>query len=300
MTTHEILVSTQWLADHLDDPSLRIFDCTGCIGKGYQNLGREKHYDRHHIPGAAYLDIANGRGELTDPEAALTFTWPKPGQFAAAMGRLGVDNDCRVILYAGPNPDAPGSGLTWATRAWWLMHHYGVDCAILDGGWKKWQAEGRPVTDEPTVFPPADFRIAPDWRRGLALKEDVLDAVSGASACVLDSLSAESFRGEGDPNYGTFGARKGHITGARNVDFESVTDPATGCFLPVEQLRERFDRAGVGLDRPVITYCGGGIGATTTGFALKLLGRNDVRLYDGSLREWSSDPDLPMTDPAGA
>lgn len=298
MSSSDILVSTQWLTDHLDDARLRIFDCTGCF-QGAQNVGRERHYALHHIPGAAYLDVANPRGELTDPNASLGFTWPGPEQFTAAMGRLGVGNDCRVILYSGACPDSPGSGLTWATRAWWVMHHYGVDCAILDGGWAKWQAEARPVSDQPTVFPPARFQCAPDWRNGLGLKEDVLAAIAGDNTCLVDSLSEQSYRGEGDSNYGTFGPRKGHITGARNVDFDSVTDPASGCFLPAAQLRERFEKAGVDLDKPVITYCGGGIGATATGFALKLLGKEDVRMYDGSLREWSSDPALPMTDLSG-
>src|SRR5690606_4556242 len=114
--------------------------------------------------------------------------------------------------------------------------------------------------------------------------------------CLLDSLSAQSYRGEGDGNYGTFGPRKGHITGARNVDFGSVIDPATRCFLEPAELRRRFEQAGVDLDRPVISYCGAGIGATATAFALKLLGKEDVRIYDGSLREWANDPSLPMTD----
>jgi thiosulfate/3-mercaptopyruvate sulfurtransferase len=295
MIRNPILVSTQWLVDHLGDPELRIFDCTGCI-QGGQNLGREKHYLKHHIPGAAYLDVANPRGELTDAAAPLGFTWPTPEQFEQAMGRLGVDNECRVILYTGPNPEGPGNGLTWATRAWWLMHHYGVDCAILDGGWAKWQAEGRPVTEQPTEYPATTFRSAPDWQRGLAGKGDVLETIGGSQTCLLDSLSSHSYRGEGDPDYGTFGPRKGHITGALNLEFELVADPATGTFLPVEQLRERFEQAGVDLTKPVITYCGGGIGATATGFALKLLGKEDVRLYDGSLSEWTNDPALPMTD----
>lgn len=296
LATQNILVSTAWLAEHLNDPNLCIFDCTGCTGPNYQNLGREKHYNLHHIPGAAYLDVGSPKGELTDPDSPLPFAWPRPEQFAATMGRLGVNAHSRVVLYAGPNPDVPGSGLTWATRAWWLMHHHGIDCAVLDGGWTKWQTEGRPVSSEPTVYPPTTCQVAPDWTRGLALKSDVLVAVTERHACVVDSLSPASYRGEVDRNYGTFGSRKGHITGAVNVNFESMTDPATGCFLPPAQLRARFDAAGTALDKPVITYCGGGIGATCTGFALKLLGKEDVRVYDGSLWEWANDPSLPMTD----
>lgn len=295
----DYLVTTAWLADHLDDPSLRLFDCTGCIGAGYFNKGREKHYDLHHIPGAVFLDVANPKGELTDPEATLPFTWPKPAQFEAAMGRLGVDNHCHVILYAGPNPDVPGSGITWVTRAWWLMHHYGVNCAILDGGWQKWIAENRPVSKQRNDYTPTHFNAAPDWENGLARKADVLAAVVDHTSCIVDSLSPESYRGDIDRNYGTFGVRKGHITGARNVHYETLTDAESGCFKNSEQLRECFQEAGVSMMRPVITYCGGGIGATAPGFALKLLGKHDVKIYDGSLWEWANDPSLPMTDLTG-
>lgn len=294
------LVSTEWLEKHLADSALRIFDCTGSLGSDYANLGREKHYDVHHIPGAAYLDVANPKGEMSNPDAALPFTWPTEAQFEATMSRIGVDNQCRVILYSGPDPVAPESGIgtTWATRAWWLMHHFGVDCAILDGGWRKWVHENRPVSSVPHAYPPATFKAREGWNRGLAMKEDVLDAINVASACLIDSLSPESYRGEVDRNYGTFGSRKGHITGAVNVNFASLVDPLTGCFLPLELLRKRFENGGANTQGKVITYCGGGIGATMTGFSLKLIGHDNVAIYDASLMEWANDPSLPMTDPS--
>lgn len=293
------LVSTDWLAAHLADPALRIFDCTGMLDASYCNTAREAHYDRQHIPGAAFLDIASPKGELADPAAPLPFTWPAQARFEAAMGRNGVDNGCRVILYAAPSPGLAGSGVFWATRAWWLMHHFGVDCALLDGGWQKWLAEGRPVSSVPQAYPAATFTASPSWPRGLARKADVLEAVTTGSACILDSLSPESYRGEVDKAYGAFGQRKGHISGARNVHFATMTD-ANGCFLDTARLRQRFEQGGVDLQGRIITYCGGGVGATMTGFALKLLGHDDVALYDGSLMEWSNDPALPMTDPTQA
>lgn len=295
------LVSTEWLEQHLGDPDLRIFDCTGALDPDFVNHGREKHYNRHHIPGAAYIDVASPKGELTDPDSPLPFTWPTAEQFEATMRRLGVDEKCRVVIYAGPHPDAPAAtnvGVTWATRVWWLMHHAGIRCAVLDGGWQKWVREGRPSTSVPHHYAPTNFHVQPDWRRGLALKEDVLEAVQQGTACIVDSLSPQSYRGEVDKQYGSFGTRRGHITGAVNVYFESLTDPATGCFLPLDRLRERFAQGGVPEDGPVITYCGGGIGATMTGLALKMLGHDDVAIYDGSMWEWNADPSLPMTDPS--
>ncbi|MBN4055463.1 hypothetical protein JYU12_01825 [bacterium AH-315-K03] len=137
-TPASFLLSTAWLEEHLNDPLLRIFDCTGCIGKAYINHGRQRHYQLHHIPGAVYLDVANPKGELSDPHGALPCSWPTPDQIKATMAGQGVSNKHVVILYSGPNPNAPGSGISWATRAWWILHHHGVPCYILDGGWSKW------------------------------------------------------------------------------------------------------------------------------------------------------------------
>ena len=290
------LVSTAWLAGHLDDEGLCIFDCSGILGADYANRGREEHYDKHHIPGAAYLDVANPKGIISNPDAALPFTWPTQAQFETAMGRIGVGNQSRVILYAAPSPGVPGSGVYWATRAWWLMHHFGVDCAILDGGWQKWVAEGRPVSSEPHTYPAATFKADPSWKRGLALKQDVLAAINSEGSQIVDCLSPESYRGEIDKIYGAFGSRKGHITGAKNVHFQGLLDLDSGCFLQPDQLRKRFDSGKVDLGGHIITYCGGGVGATVDGFALKMLGHDDIALYDGSMMEWANDATLPMTD----
>jgi len=298
---NEILISTDWLEVHLSDPDLRIFDCTGSNDEKFINHGREKHYDKNHISGAAYLDVANPIGEMSNPDSALPFTWPTQEQFEKTMGRIGVNNDSRVILYGGPNPDEPEGanvGTTWTTRAWWLMHHFGVDCAVLDGGWQKWERENRPVSSESHIYPATQFKVASDWNKGLAMKEDVLDAINSNSACIIDSLSPVSYRGGVDKQYGSFGNREGHITSAVNVYFESMTDPETGCFLEAETLREKFEGEGTTKQKPIITYCGGGIGATMTGFGLKLLGYDDVSIYDASMMEWNNDPELPMTDPS--
>lgn len=289
------LVSTAWLAAHRDTPQLRVFDCTGITGTDYINRGYEQHYAQHHIAGAAYLDMADPRGPMTDPQAPIPYTWPRPEQFAATMQAIGVGNDTPVVLYAAANPQVPGSGLSWATRAWWLMHHYGIDCAVLDGGWQKWIAEGHPVSHEPTAYPPARFAISAGWQRGLALKTQVCAAITDSATVIIDSLSPESYRGEVDRHYGSFGARKGHIPGAVNVHFASLIGD-DGCLLDDDALRQRFAAQGVREDRAVIAYCGGGIGATVVGLALKRIGHPRVAVYDGSLMEWANDPELPMRD----
>jgi thiosulfate/3-mercaptopyruvate sulfurtransferase len=300
----DYLVSTDWLAGHLDDPELRIFDCTGSVGiTDFLNHGREMHYEHHHIPGAAYLDVASPRGELADPNGVLPFTWPSAERLAEAIGRLGISASNRVVVYAGPNPGTPNPaavGQTWATRAWWLLHHAGVDVAVLDGGWLKWLNEGRPVSTESVECEPTTFVVRTDVRRGLASKEDVLDAVHNGSAAIVDALSPESYNGEEDKQYGTFGTRRGHITNAVNVYFASLVDADSGCLIDRDQLRDQFCASGLRADGKVITYCGGGIGATMTGFALKLSGRDDVAVYDASMMEWNADPSLPMTDPSAA
>lgn len=307
MAEHRLdyLVSTDWLAEHLTDPDLRIFDCTGTVGTDdFQNHGREWHYQRNHIPGAAYLDVASPWGELADPAAKLPFTWPSAERLGETLGRRGISQGSQVVLYAGPNhgtPNAAAVGQTWATRAWWLLYHAGVDVAVLDGGWLKWLNEGRPVSAEPTEYEPTTFVVRSDFERGLANKDEVLNAVETDSATVVDALSPESYRGEEDKQYGTFGTRRGHITNAVNVYFASLVDADSGCFLSRELLRSTFDRSGVDAHDKVIAYCGGGIGATMTGFALKLAQWcDDVAVYDASMMEWNGDPNLPMTDPSAA
>ena len=216
------------------------------------------------------------------------------------MSRIGVDNQCRVILYCASAAPAPANDVFWATRAWWLMHHFGINCAMLDGGWQKWAAEGRPVATAASTYPATTFKAGASWRKGLALKEDVLAAINASGKQIVDSLSPESYRGEIDKNYGVFGVRKGHITGACNVHYQGMIDPDSGCFLEPSQLRQRFADGGIATEGHIITYCGGGIGATMTGFALKLMGHDDVALYDGSMMEWANDPTLPMSDPSQA
>tara|TARA_R110000772_G_scaffold115174_4_gene219934 strand:- start:141 stop:1028 length:888 start_codon:yes stop_codon:yes gene_type:complete len=294
-----MLVTTNWLNDHLSDSSLRIFDCTGIMSSIAGNTGREEHYDKHHIPGAAYLEVADAKGILTNPDGTFPFSWPSTSQFESAMREIGVSNECKVVLYTA-TAGGLGSGYFWATRAWWLMDYFGVDCAVLDGGWKKWESEGLPVETETRSYAKTNFEAATTKDQSVAFKDDVLAALNSDSALIVDTLSKESYLGKGDNIYGSYGKRAGHITGAINIGYEKVINPETGCFRDPDEIRTLYSGKDFQTKKPIITYCGGGIGATLSGFALKLAGFDDVAVYDGSLYEWTADPKLPMTNPSEA
>jgi thiosulfate/3-mercaptopyruvate sulfurtransferase len=290
----QYLVETDWLAEHLDDPDVRVLEVTAMLTRSLVNGARAECYEPGHLPGSLFFDVASGHGELSAADAPLPWTWPPEQQFAETMGRYGIGNDTRVVLVARTARPGLDVGTMWCTRAWWTMHHMGVDVAVLRGGIEKWVEEGRPLTTAVPEVPPAAFTVRPGWERARADRHDVLAAVQAGAACVVDALPASSYEGS-SPGYGP---RKGHITNAVNVPFTDLVAGETARFLPVEQLADRLRTAGL-LDAPrVITYCGGAIAATVDAFALALVGHPDVAVYDGSLMEWAADPDLPMTDPS--
>jgi thiosulfate/3-mercaptopyruvate sulfurtransferase len=292
----EYLVEPDWLAARLDDPTVRVLDVTGKLTSKRVNRAREDCFDVAHIPGAVFVDAGGANGEFHDPDAALPWTWASPQRFAELMGRCGVGNDTHVVLAASTPRPGIDSGTMWCTRTWWTMHHLGVRCSILLGGMERWQAEGRPVTADPTVVEPAVFKVADGWQRGRADRHDVLAALGRADACVLDALSAETFAGTGD----AYGPRKGHITGAVNLPFRSLIEAETAGFVDAGTMRGLLEQQGLLGRDEVVAYCGGAIAATTAAFALALFGRSGVSVYDGSLLEWAADDTLPMTDPSAA
>lgn len=207
------------------------------------------------------------------------------------MATVGVGSDTRVLIYASTPRPGVDYGPMWSTRAWWLLHHFGVNCAILDGGYEKWIAEGRPTSTEVTNPGSGNFETNSDSLHALATKDDVLAALGAAPTCVVDAVSEESYAGR-KPSAGV--KRNGHITGAINVPlYDLITEDFT--FADPITLANRFAVSQVPVHGPVITYCGGDVAATLDAFALKLLGCRDVRVYDGSLQEWSADEALPMS-----
>jgi thiosulfate/3-mercaptopyruvate sulfurtransferase len=280
-----LLTTTDGLEAQLGDPRLRIFDCTVVIELGPDGVafrsGRES-WEQAHIPGAGFLDLLE---ELAAPHTAFHFMLPAAEQFARVLGSHGVGDGARVVLYDSQN----GS---WAARTWWMLRGYGFDDAtVLDGGWTKWTLEGRPTSTAPPVDPPAAFTPRP--RPGVFVDRDaVLDAIGDERACLINALPEALHRGEGPA---LAGRRQGHIPGSGNVPAETLVDPQTRAFLPERELRAALTRAGALDADHVITYCGGGIAASGVAFALRLLGHEDVAVYDASLEEWATDPSLPLT-----
>ena len=284
----EYLVETDWLAEHLGDPRLRLFDCTvnarlnpepGSRPPFLFESGRSR-FDEEHIPGAGFLDLLGG---LSDGASALPFTMPAGAQFANAIGKAGLHDGALVVLYSTAEP-------IWAARVWWMLRAFGFDrAAILNGGWTKWRKEGRPVSDRPCAYAPGRFtaRFQPGFFVG---KEEVAAAVGDQSVCTISALPAPVFAGTGGPVFG----RKGRIAGSVSVPFSSLHDPETGAYLPANQLREKFDSVGAGEAKRVIAYCGSGIAASDDAFTLALLGYGNVAVYDASMAEWGHDETLPM------
>jgi thiosulfate/3-mercaptopyruvate sulfurtransferase len=276
----EPLVSVDWLAEHLDDPGLRVFDATVQISR-VLFLPRirtgEREYRRGHIPGSGFLDLF----AVHDPDRSrLSMTAPTADHFEDVVGGLGIGTEHRVVLYDRRET-------MWAARMWWLLRAFGHDqAAILDGGWAAWQAAGRPTCDQPCGYPPAHFEAHP--RPGLLVdKDEVLAAIDDPHVQLVDALGRRVHRGEAN-EYG----RRGHIPGAANVTAWEILDRDTGCYRPLPELR---DKAGPVLDADrVITYCGAGAAASSLANVLVRLGHPDVAVYDGGLLEWCADRSLPL------
>jgi thiosulfate/3-mercaptopyruvate sulfurtransferase len=178
----------------------------------------------------------------------------------------------------------------WAARVWWMLRAFGFDDAsVLNGGFKKWTREGRPVAADDGATPRRTFtaRPRPDL---IADKSGVLAALDDERACVLNALTDEQHRGTGGTTY----ARPGRIAGSANVPARELVDPETHAYLPLDVLRAKFAATGALDAKRVVTYCGAGIAASSDAFVLTLLGRPDVAVYDASLSEWAADPSLPM------
>ncbi|MCC7366003.1 MAG: sulfurtransferase [Dehalococcoidia bacterium] len=283
----QYLVSTEQLERRLGEDGLRVLDCTvylrppapGSERRSWVSESGRAHWETGHIPGSQFADLIS---ELSDPDSALAFTMPPADRFAAAMERLGIGEGTRVVCY-----DASLS--MWATRVWWMLRAFGFDAAaVLDGGWRKWKLEARPVTTEAAMFAPGRF-VARPRPELIASKEDVLAAIGDGATCVVNALGADQHSGERAP-YG----RAGHIAGSVNVPAQAILDPETHAYVPADELRAHFEGVRATSAGRVIAYCGGGIAATSDAFALTLLGVPNVAVYDGSLSEWAADPALPM------
>jgi len=279
----EYLVSTQWLAEHAADADVRVVDCTTHLPplpdfSLYDVVSGRADFEKAHVPGAQFVDIDH---DLSTPHPRLHFMLCSPEQFASAMSRFGIGDQTHVVTYSTANH-------WWATRLWWMLRVFGHDRAsVLDGGFQKWQREGRPVASGPAQ-PVAPATFPPRYRPELlATKDDVLAALSRPDRCTINALRREQHAGTGGVYYG----RRGHISGSINIPaVEHIRPDST--FKSAAELQAMFKPA---LDKPeVITYCGGGIAATSVALSLAMLGYDRVKVYDNSLTEWAADPSLPM------
>ena len=283
------LVSVGWLAGRPD--RVRVLDVTARLDRELVNRSHDACFVDAHIPGAVHYDVASAKGVLSDPDADLPWMWPSEDVVNAGLRAAGVrDGDLVVLTASTPRPGID-SGTMWCTRAWWTLTRMGVPAVILHGGNEAWFAAGGAVETGPSQSETGTVTVSPR-DGGLADAEDVLAALEAGGSCVVDALSRDNYEGR-DPGYGP---RRGHITGAENVPYLDLIKAETAAFKPVTEIQRLL---GDVLDRErVITYCGGAIAATVVAFCLDMCGHDDVRVYDGSLMEWSRRDDLPMTDPS--
>jgi thiosulfate/3-mercaptopyruvate sulfurtransferase len=282
------LITTAELAAILDQPDLRLFDCTTYLE--YQPAGSDIPYiavpGRHtfeaaHIPRADFLDL---QGEFSDPNTTLRFMMPDIAQLEAAFGGHGIGANSQVVLYS------IGTAM-WATRFWWMLNSLGFeDVSVLDGGLDTWKAESRAIETGPAKgYPPATFTAKP--QHGYFVdKHQVLAACGERNTVVVNALGPQLHKGLEPSRYG----RPGHIPGSVNVSAATLFDPETKAFLPLAEAEAKFAAQGIGKDKRVVAYCGGGISATIDLFLLHRLGYDHLSLYDGSMGEWAKDASLPI------
>ncbi|PZU90857.1 MAG: 3-mercaptopyruvate sulfurtransferase [Chelatococcus sp.] len=282
MAQDDIFVSTDWLAERLDAPDLVIVDGSWYLPAHKRDAKAE--YAARRIPGAVYFDI----DAVSDRSVDLPHMLPRPEAFAAAVSALGIGDGMRIVVY-------DGLGLFSAPRVRWTFKVFGArDVVILEGGFPKWQAEGRPVDDAPPAPRAARSFTARLDHSAVADATDVERALAGDTAQVVDARPAARFRGEeAEPRQGV---RSGHMPGALNMPASDLV--ANGRLKAPDEIAAAFASAGVDLDRPMITSCGSGVTAAILSTALETIGKPARALYDGSWTEWGGSDRPLATGPA--
>ena len=278
------LVSTEWLAQNCQEPDIRILDCTLLMKPNedgsYGFVSGFDQWSEGHIPNSIYVNVSD---ELSDPSHEFTLMMPSPEAFAETMKNKGIGDNTAVICYDHGNH-------AWAARVWWMLRVCGFDnAAVLDGGWKKWLAENREVSSRQTHYAVAETFTVNHRPELMADKQSVKAACDDARTLLLHSLPLPMFKGE----VSTY-KRAGRIPGSKNLYCESLINPDANTYLDKAVIAQHFAPLACMEKDRVITYCGGGIAASSNALALTLLGHENVAVYDGSLTEWTADPEMPM------
>ncbi|TNE39900.1 MAG: 3-mercaptopyruvate sulfurtransferase [Alphaproteobacteria bacterium] len=273
-----LIVSTQWLADHIDSPDIRIVDASWHLPAAGRDAKAE--YQAEHIPGAVFFDI----DDISDETSDLPHMLPRPEKFASRMRKLGLGDGNRIVVY-------DSNGLFSAARAWWMFQVMGhSDVAVLDGGLPKWKAEGRALSDMPPV--PTERHFTARLNNLLVRDLDQIRSnIDSQCELVVDARAPGRFKGvDPEPREGM---RSGHIPGAVNVPIGTLFQE-DGTFRSLDELQQIFNDAGVSGDKPVVTSCGSGVTACIVYLALQMLGHQGLAVYDGSWSEWGMRDDTPI------
>lgn len=272
------LVSTQWLADHLNAPDVRVVDASWYLPDAKRDPKAE--YAEAHVPGAVFFDI----DAVTDATSPYPHMLPPPEKFAARVKKLGLGDGHRIVVY-------DSAGLFSAARVWWMFRVMGhEEVFVLDGGFPKWRAEGRATEDLAPVHRERHFTPRPNH---LILRDtaQLKDNLSTKREQVVDARGPARFNAtEPEPRPGV---RGGHIPGAKNLHYQKLLNP-DGTLRKPDALAAAFREAGIDIAKPVVASCGSGVTAAIILLAMAAMGAPDGALYDGSWAEWGSRHELPL------
>ena len=276
------LVTTDWLAAELGKSDLRVIDATALApgNDAAGSSGPRSAFEAAHIPGAVFFDLE----EIVDPASTLPHMLPPPEKFASRMQALGLGDGSRIVVY-------DNSPLHSSARVWWMLTLFGAhEVAILDGGFAKWQAEGRQTESGKPVVRHRHFTVWAD-KSTVRSQAQMLENLKTKAEQVVDARPAGRFTGvEPEPRAGL---RGGHIPGSKNLPIAELFN-ADGTWKQGEDLRAAFTTAGVDLDKSIVTTCGSGITAAVIYFGATLLGAKNLALYDGSWTEWGASATNPV------